>query len=115
MIHKNDVLQIAKEAIKEQIVARFGSGYNSPLHKIIDECMANYDGELRSLVNSSLEGLFSSPDFKKIISEEFTRKVAKTMVGKLEGTVERAVDKLKQDETLKARMILAIENIIKEN
>ena len=114
MIHENEILQIAKQAIEDQIVARFASGYNSPLQKMIDECMSAHDHELRTLINCSLDGLFSSKEFTKTISEEFTRKVAKSLVGKLEGTVERAVDKLKQDPTLKARMIIAIENIIND-
>lgn len=37
------------------------------------------------------------------------------MVGKLEGTVERAVDAIRQDQTLRAEMILAIERIVKKS
>ncbi len=114
IISKKQVLQVAIEAIQEKVIERFSSSYNSPLNKLIDECFTEHEGILRKIVQDTLTGVFGDVQFKVIVKEEFMRKVAKNLIGKMEGTVERAADKLRQDETLKARMILAIENIINE-
>jgi hypothetical protein len=52
---------------------------------------------------------------KEVVQEEFQRKVEKNLVGKLEGSVEKAADALRQNPAMKSRMILAVENIVNEN
>lgn len=114
-ISDNQILRIAREAIEQKIVDTFAGGYNSPLQKVINECIDGHSAELRELVNGTLGQMFASKEFKAVVQKEFIHKVAKTIVGKLEGTVEKAVDKLKNEPTLKARMVLAIENIVNES
>ena len=115
MINNSEILEIAKKAIEEKVIERLGAGYSSPLNAIIEEVIAEHRPELKALFNECLESIVANTSFKKTLKEEFLHKVAKNMVGKLEGTVEKAVDVMKQDQTLKARMVLAIENIINES
>ena len=70
--------------------------------------------KLKKFIRECLSFVQGDKAFEKTVKEEFQRKVAKSMVGKLEGTVERAVEAIRKDETLKAEMILAIEKIIKK-
>jgi hypothetical protein len=50
----------------------------------------------------SLKFVTNDKKFQTAVQEEFQHKVAKAMVGKLEGAVEHAVDRLRQNETLRA-------------
>lgn len=111
-INDNQLIQIAKEAIRDKIVEKFTSNWSSPINKLADEVVLAHSEELKSMFEECLGLITNDKRFKDIVKEEFTHKVAKSLVAKLEGTVENAVDKLKNDPTLKARMILAIEGII---
>lgn len=114
IINKKEILDIAIEAIKSKVGERF-SGYSSPLNSIADNVISEHSEEIRGIFIDCMSKTLKNKSFKEAIQEEFTHKVAKSMVAKLEGSVEKAVEKLRQDQTLRARMILAVENIIKEN
>ena len=114
IINKKKIVEIAVGAVEKVIAERFG-GYSSPLNKIADQVIEDNSDKFKKIFEGALAYTLDNATFKKAVKEEFLHKVAKSMVGKLEGTVEKAVEKLRQDQTLRARMILAIENIIKEN
>lgn len=113
-IHDNEILNIAKSAIRDKIIDRFTTTWSSPINKMADDVVAAHSEEIKVLMEDCLNQITSSKLFKETVQEEFIRKVAKTMVGKLEGIVAKSVDKLNNDPTLRARMILALETIIKE-
>lgn len=112
LFSKTDIENILFDALSERVGERL-KGWNSPLNTVIDSVVDGKTEELRGIVSRALDLVVKNKTFEKQIQEEFTRKVAKSLVGKLEGAVEKAVDKIRQDETLRARMILAIEKIIK--
>lgn len=113
-IKDSELLELAKAGIREKVLERFTTSWSSPINKMADDVVAAHSIEIKLLMEDCLAQVTKSKLFKDTVKEEFIRKVAKSMVGKLEGTVEKAVDKLKNDPTLKARMIIAIENLIKE-
>lgn len=113
LISTNDVYKVVLDALTRQIGSVL-DGYSSPLNKIIADVVDGHTPELRGIVERALELTLKDKKFVATVNEEFQHKIAKSLVGKLEGTVERAADKLRQDATLRARMILAIEKIINE-
>lgn len=112
-------IELTEEEIKEVIVSslreKVATRYT---YQIVDDLVMEVMNEqesrdkLRAFVRQTLSFLKDDKQFEKQVKEEFQSKVAKTMVGKLEGTVEKAVDVLRQDPTLRSQMILAIEKII---
>lgn len=116
VITKKDIVKIAIEAVHNRVADYLGNNsYNSPLNKYIDEALNEKADLIKKIVNDCLQNTLGNAEFKKVVKEEFTHKVAKAMVGKLEGTVEKAVEALRRDTSVKARMVIAIENIINEN
>lgn len=113
IISKDDVLAIVTQALHSKIGERL-SGYSSPLNAIIDGVVQENSEKIQQICRESLAAVTNSKEFAKAIKEEFTHKVAKSLVAKLEGTVEKAVEVLRQNPTLRAEMILKIEKIIKE-
>lgn len=114
IISKEDVLKVVTDALVSKIGERMNA-YSSPLNKVIDDVIEDHAETIRTIANSCLKETLATKEFRQTVKEEFTHKTAKAMVGKLEGSVEKAVEVLRQNPTLRAQMILAIENIIKEN
>jgi len=111
-IKENEIKEVVINALKEKIAVRY-------TYEVVDNIVRDVMNEeasrtkLEKFVRSTLSFLQDDKQFEKAVKEEFQHKVAKAMVGKLEGTVEKAVDTLRQNPTLRAEMIIAIEKIIK--
>ena len=114
LINEKDVLLVVGSALNQQIENQL-KGYSSPLIKIVSEVVQSYEDKIKKIVNDALSETLNSDEFVKVVKDEFSHKVAKSLVGKLEGSVEKAVEVLRQDQAMRARMILAIENIVNEN
>lgn len=113
IINKNDVADVVREALMSK-VGKVLDNYNSPLDKIIHNVIAEHEVELSGIIRQALTLSLKDKQFVANVNQEFKHKVAKVLVGKLEGTVEKAADKLRADPTLRARMIVAIEEMIKD-
>lgn len=111
LISTKDILHIVTDALHSKIGERLNA-YQSPLNTIVDNAIKEHAAEIEAACRESLDGIFTSKEFKNSIKEEFRHKVAKTLVSKLEGTVEKAVEILRQNPTLRAQMIIKIEEII---
>lgn len=110
---EKQVLDSLKKGISEVIVSKLG-GYNSPLDGVIKQVFESEKEAVVSILKSVFQEVIGSDQFKATIKEEFQRKVAKNLVGMMEGQVTKAADALKQDPTMKSRMILAIEGIVNQ-
>lgn len=108
---EKQILNISKNAIADAIQKEL-VGYNKPLSAMANEVVSENKQEIKSIMDESFKGVIRSDGFDIMVKEEFNRKIAKLLVGQLSGEVEKAVNTFKQDPTLKAKMILAIENII---
>jgi len=95
------------DAMKTSLTA-----YGSPLNAFVNEVLKEHEQELKSLMRESLGTVVTSQDFKASVREAFSHKVARTLVENLDGAVKQAADKLKQDPTIKAQMVLAIQKIV---
>lgn len=98
-----------QKAIESQL-----SGYNSPLAKMVSEVMEKNRGSIMGKMNAAFSYVVENPEFEATLKDEFNRKVAKSLLSGLEGTVEKAATAFKQDPTIRSRMILAIQAIIEK-
>jgi hypothetical protein len=111
---EEEIKEVVLNGLREKVNTRYTYEY---VDRAVAEVMSedvNYQ-LLKNFVRETLSWINNDKAFKNEVKAEFQRKVAKSMVGKLEGTVERAVDAIRQDQTLRAEMILAVEKIIKKN
>lgn len=109
-IDQDEVNQLVLDTVAKHISDRLG--YNQTLGNMVTEALENNRDIVQSILNDTLNSVIANPAFKETIKQEFEHKVAKSLVGHLEGAVEKAANVYRQDPTLKSRMILAIENII---
>ena len=96
IITKKTILGIAVEAIQAKIALQF-EGYNSPLGPIINEVVQEHRDELKAIVDQCLTSTIGDKEFKTVIRHEFKHKVAKSLVGKLEGAVEKAAEAFRRE------------------
>lgn len=108
-----EILNVVRQSIQEAIKTSLCSGYgNSPMIKMVNEVVNEHDTELRTIMREALSSVVASPEFRVSVKEAFLHKVARTLVENLDGAVKQAADKLKQDPTIKAQMVLAIQSIV---
>ena len=106
-----EMKQIIANALKEKISSAINYG---EVHKLVEEVLIERKPEFDALFNQMFDAFFKDADVKAALLDEFKHKVAKTMVSKLDGAVEKSISKYRQDPATNARMILAIEQIITE-
>lgn len=110
---EQEIKDVVVAGLREKIATRYTyEVVDIIVQEVMEEAVSRE--KLRKFVRECLSFVKGDKAFEKTVKEEFQRKVAKSMVGKLEGTVERAVDAIRQDQTLRAEMILAIEKIVKK-
>lgn len=107
-----DVENIIYDALKKKI----GDSINyNEMHRVIEGVVESRRDELQALLNNCLDKVLADKKFRDVIVEEFRHKVAKNLVAKLEGAIEKNVNKFRADPILNARMITAVEAIINEH
>lgn len=111
---EKQILGAAGDGIRKAIGDAL-TGYNSLLTKFATEVINNNAVEIKNIMSEAFSKVVSTKEFREDIMAAFQHKVAKMLVGNLEGSVQKAVDALRGDATIRARMILAIEEIVKDN
>lgn len=114
IINEKAILETVKSAVHESVLKTL-TAYNNPFDTIVRSVIEAHSDELKEQVDTMLNGIFKDKEFKAILKEEFQHKVAKTLVAKLEGAIEKGVNSYQQDPTLRARMVLALEEIVNQN
>lgn len=112
---EKEIVKQVKASIADWISKMLVDQYNSPLRQLVSDVFAEQRSNVEKIMQSVLGEVLNSKEFKVTVKEEFQRKIAKNLVGYLEWTVEKAANELKANPIMKAKMILAIENIINEN
>ena len=107
------VMEAVNNVIGDVVVKRL-TEYNSPLYPIIDSVIKNNESMLKTMFGEAFALTITADEFKQSLKNAFTHKVSRAVVDLLIGKIDNAVNVIKSDQTLKARMVLAIENIIKE-
>lgn len=106
------ILHDAQKAIGEAIKTNL-TKYNSNFNKLVNEVVLNHQEELKKIIDTNFTKVIKSNDFNNAVRTAFEHKLAKILVQKLEGSVEKCVTTLRSNPTTRAKMILAVEEIIK--
>jgi hypothetical protein len=112
-INTDEVEKIVLESVTKHIGDKLN--YNNVLGNMVNNAIESQRESIQNTLDSMMQLVVSDKEFKSMIKQEFQHKVAKIIVGKLEGAVEKSVDIYRSNPTLRSKMIIAIENIINEN
>lgn len=106
------VIGAIQDAIRKGISDRLGSQYSSPLTKAIDDAVAVNQSEIQGLLSKAIKDCLDDDLFCKNVRDAARERLAKVLVQKFGGEIERRVNELKSDPTTRARIVLMLEEIV---
>jgi len=88
--------------------------YNNPIYKYLAICVENRKSDIMNIYDELLKETLASDTFKTELKQQVAKKVAQSVVAQSQSVIDRSVQNLKQDETFKAKLTLAINTLIEE-
>jgi hypothetical protein len=110
---EKQILAITQAAIHES-VKKVLTEYGSPLHKLVHSVVDENAKELRGLISDSFTKAIRTEDFKKSVLDAFSHKVSRSIISNNDGLFDKVSNELKQDAVFKAKMALAVSNVVNE-
>ncbi len=89
-------------------------GYQSPLDEMIKRSIENHRTKFQSMLDDAIGKCVNDNQFRSHIADAVNSNLAKTLIQRFGGDVEKQVNALKSDPTTRARITLAIEQIVKD-
>ncbi len=112
---EKQVFDSIRDGIRDGVKQRLANGYtDNPIAKLIDGVLKNHDAEFRTLLTEGLASCFSDAEFRENIKQSVRHTLAKTLIARFGGELEKQVNVLKSDPATRARITLAIEEIVKD-
>lgn len=109
-----DKIVEAVEANISKALADSLTGYQSPLHQYALNVIKRYQDEIETIFNEVVAEGIKSPDFKQRVREVLLHKIAKTVSQGIDGTVDKTVNLMKQDQVFRSKLTLAINTVVGE-
>jgi hypothetical protein len=106
------LLQAVKDGMREGIKSRLTQTYNNPFDAAITGVLQKHNGEITGILSEALQSAIGDPVFRDEVRGAVRGVLAKTLVARFGGELEKQVNALKSDPTTKARITLAIEEIV---
>lgn len=108
---ENDIMQAVRTGLHNAVKEKL-TGYNSPLDKLLNDIIANNASDIRALLTEGIGGALKDAEFRESIKVAVRHKLAKTLIEKFGGEMEKQVNLLKSDPATRARITVAIDEII---
>lgn len=108
------MFETLRDVMREAVKARLSSSYSNPFNDLFQMVIDANSGSLRSMLDDAIKSCVNETAFREEIAEGVRRSLAKTLIARFGGEMERQVNALKSDPTTRARITLAIDEIIKE-
>ena len=89
-------------------------GYNNPTKSLVNSVIKEYEPSISIIFKDAIEKTIQSDNFKEVLQKLIAQRIVRELVGQSESSIARIVQKMKQDETFRARLTLAVDNIVTE-
>lgn len=110
---ESEILRTAQAAIAESIVKNL-TGYNGALSKLCDRVMAANEAALHNLISEEVTRTVLSSDFRAEMKSALNAKLARILIERMGGELEKRVNELKADPTTRAKITLAIQQALSQ-
>jgi hypothetical protein len=88
--------------------------YFTQFNELLAQAFETQKPKLRRIIDEVFNSCLDDPQFRADLAEELRHKLSKTLVQRFGGEMEKQVNVLKSDPLTRARITLAIEQIVKE-
>ncbi len=109
---ENELLQAVRNGIASGVADKL-KGYNSPLEKLLADIINSQSPKIRDLLTEAISSAVGDEEFRENIKTSTRAKLASILVQRFGGELEKQVNALKSDPATRARITLAIEEIVK--
>jgi len=107
------ILRQVNDAMGKAITEEL-TGYNKPLSKITERVIGDHEAEIYNLVNTEVVAMLTADEFKAALKKALNDKLARILIARTGGEVERRVNELKANPETRAKITLAISGVIDE-
>ncbi len=108
------LLDAVRDGLREGIKGRMTQTYQNPFDELVKGAIAAHGPSLQRLVSEAIAACIGDDQFRASLAEQARHAVAKQLVQKFGGELEKQVNALKSDPTTRARITLAIEEIVRQ-
>ena len=108
---QQQILQSVNVAMGKAIESEL-TGYNKPLSLLTAKVIDSHQDELFNVIDCEVSQLIGGDNFRTVIKDQLNKKLAKILIDRMGGELEKQVNTLKQNPQTRARITLAISDII---
>jgi hypothetical protein len=108
---EKEIFNQVGDAIGKAIAERLTS-YNTPLAPMIASVIESRNSEIRAMLNKAMDGVLIG-DFRTELQAACTHKLARVLISKMEGEIEKTANELRSNPEFRARLTLAISEVVK--
>ena len=107
----NELKNAVRDGLRKAVADKL-AGYNSPLDKMLAEVVNEKGGAIRGLLVDAISSSLDNAEWRNNIAMAVRGKLAQVLIQRFGGELEKQVNALKSDPATRARIVLAIENIV---
>jgi len=104
------VADLVTQGIAEAVKTKLG-GYNGPLDKLVADIVTSREPQIRKVIEEAVDTALTG-DFKIEIQSAVAHKLARVLVSKMEGEIEKRVTELRASPEVRAKITLAVSKVI---
>ena len=108
---ESEIIAAVRSGISHAISEKLG-GYNSPLDKLLQAAIDQQSSDIKSLMSSAISAALVDTSFRETIVAAVRKKLADLLIQKFGGEMEKQVNAFKSDPSTRARITVAIDEII---
>ena len=102
-----------REGLSQAVKNQFTSNYDNPIKLHVEEAISNFSGKILELLNWSIHNCLCDDLFVDEIQKSVREVLAKELVKRFGGEVQKQVNDLKSDPRTRERITTALEEIVK--
>lgn len=106
---KKELYKTVDSAIKEAL-----SGYNSPLIKYAKQVVEKHEIEFVKILDGAISDMLKSGDFREALAGAMKDKLAKVLISKAGGEIEKRANELRANPETRAKITIALSGMINE-
>ena len=107
------LVEAVRNGITDAVRSKFTQSYNNPVEKLIDAALAKHSTDLTKLLTEAIGSCLGDEKFREQIGESVRVVLANQLVQNFGGELENQVNQLKSDPATRAKITLAITDIVK--
>lgn len=100
-----------RDCLVAGIAKSLESGYGNPLVKLAEAAVTSRQGEIQALFIGAIDKALSA-DFLPVLQQACAHKLAKVLVSKMEGEIEKKANDLRSNPETRAKITIAISKCI---